>query len=156
MKLIGNSLILGFMEVMSESITLGEKTGVGASAVHALLSDLFPNPILLNYAKKMTHDTFDGSKGFAIDGGLKDAGHVRNLAAEYNAVMPVVDVAHRNMLTARAIHANQRAMGTQKYEVLDWSALIAGPRVAAGLDGLNSGKVRALIEMGMRCIRAHA
>ena len=141
MKLIGNSLILGFMEAMSESITLGEKTGVGASAVHNLISDLFPAPILLNYANKMTNDTFDGSKGFSIDGGLKDASHVRNLAMEANAHMPTVDTAHRNMLTARAIHANTKAAGVESYDLLDWSALIAGPRVAAGLDGLNSGKV---------------
>lgn len=142
MKLIGNSLILGFMEAMSESITLGEKTGVGASAVHNLISDLFPSPIILNYANKMTQDNFDGAKGFSINGGLKDAAHMRSLAMEVNASMPTIDTAHRHMLTARAIHANTKSAGIESHEVLDWSALIAGPRVAAGLDGLNSGKVR--------------
>lgn len=28
---------------------------------------------LLAYGDKMLHDKFDGSKGFAIDGGIKDA-----------------------------------------------------------------------------------
>lgn len=148
MKLIGNSMILGFMEVMAESITLGEKTGVGAPAVHNLIQDLFPTPILLNYAGKMTHDTFDGKKGFAIDGGLKDASHVRKLAEENNGVMPTVDTAHRHMLTARALHANAKAVGVEQYEVLDWSALIAGPRVSSGLDGLNSGKVSITVHKG--------
>lgn len=141
MKLIGNSLILGCMEVMAESITLGEKTGVGASAVHGLIQDLFPTPTMLNYANKMTHDSFDGRAGFAIDGGIKDATHVRKLAADYNAAVPTIDAAHQHMLTARATHTRHKLQGRSQYEVLDWSALIAGPRVAAGLDALNSGKV---------------
>ncbi|THH11358.1 hypothetical protein EW145_g708 [Phellinidium pouzarii] len=120
LKLIGNSLILGFMEVMAESITMV--------------------PSILNYARKMTHDTFDGQKGFGIDGGLKDATHIRSMTAEYNATMPVIDIAHQHMLTARAIHASQKVEGCAEFEVLDWSALIAGPRVSAGLDGLNSKK----------------
>ena len=28
---------------------------------------------MVNYGNKITHDEFDGLKGFAIDGGLKDA-----------------------------------------------------------------------------------
>ncbi|KAI5120225.1 hypothetical protein M0805_000039 [Coniferiporia weirii] len=140
LKLIGNSLILGFMEVMAESITLGEKSGIGADAVLGVINDMFPVPALQNYANKMTHDTFDGLKGFAIDGGLKDATHIRSLTAEHNVAMPVIDAAHQHMVTARAIHKNQKVQGREQFEVLDWSALVAGPRVAAGLDGLNSGK----------------
>ena len=139
-------MILGFMEVMAEGLTLGEKTGVGAPAVHSLITDLFPTPITLNYANKMTNDLFDGSVGFAIDGGLKDAGHVRRLAESVNARVPTVDEAHRNMLTARACQEEMRIEGKDVWKTLDWSAMIAGPRVAAGLDGLNSGKV---------CLRLH-
>lgn len=126
---------------MAEAFTLGEKTGVGAPAVHELIQTLFPNPIALNYANKMANDLFDGGVGFAIDGGLKDAKHVQKLASDFNSPMPTLDTAHRNLLTARAIHKNQKLQGTQSVNILDWSALIAGPRVAAGLDGLNSGKV---------------
>ena len=35
---------------------------------------------LISYGDKMLHDKFDGSKGFAIDGGLKDSQHIRRLA----------------------------------------------------------------------------
>ncbi|OCB92050.1 NAD-binding protein [Sanghuangporus baumii] len=140
LKLIGNSTILGLMETMAEALTLGEKTGVGAPAVHELIQTLFPNPIMLNYANKMTNDLFDGSVGFTIDGGLKDAKHVQKLASDFNTPMPTLDIAHQNLLTARAIHSNQKLRSVQTVDVLDWSALVAGPRVAAGLDGLNSGK----------------
>jgi hypothetical protein len=54
--------------------------------------------------------------------------------------MPTTDKAHANMLTARAIHLNQVAQGVAEHEVLDWSALIAGTRVAAGLDAWDSEK----------------
>ena len=54
--------------------------------------------------------------------------------------MPVVDIAHQHMLTARALHEAQKVAGTQSFASLDWSALVAGPRVAAGLDGLDSSK----------------
>lgn len=38
LKLIGNSLILGIIEVMSESITMGEKAGIGAPAVLGVIN----------------------------------------------------------------------------------------------------------------------
>ena len=45
------------------------------------------------------------------------------------------------MLTARALHANQARVGNTHFNVLDWSSLVAGTRVAAGLDGFDSSKV---------------
>jgi hypothetical protein len=55
--------------------------------------------------------------------------------------MPVIDVAHQHLLTARALHTAQKAQGKQTVDVLDWSAIVAGTRVAAGLDGFDSQKV---------------
>lgn len=143
LKLIANSIILGFNEVLAEALTMGEKSGVGAEAVLGFILDFYPNPSLNKYAGMMTYDKFDGKLNFALDGGLKDATHVRNLAAHHNAPMPIADLAYSHLLTARAIHQNQKASGTQLFDVLDWSALIAGPRVAAGLDGLRSKGVNA-------------
>ena len=45
------------------------------------------------------------------------------------------------MLTARALYANQVRTGEAQFDILDWSSLIAGTRVAAGLDGFDSSKV---------------
>ena len=45
---------------------------------------------LVNYGDKMLHDQFDGTKGFAIDGGLKDSAHIRKLATEMDAPMPAL------------------------------------------------------------------
>ncbi|KAL7285048.1 hypothetical protein ACG7TL_000139 [Trametes sanguinea] len=139
-KLVGNSLILGSLELLAEVFTLSEKAGIGAPLVHQFIKEVMPAPPLINYGEKMLHDHFDGSKGFAIDGGLKDSAHIRKLATELDSPMPALDAAHQHMLTARALHANQVRRGNARFDVLDWSSLVAGARVSAGLDGFDSSK----------------
>jgi hypothetical protein len=88
----------------------------------------------------MLHNKFDGSAGFSIDGGVKDATHIRRLSSELNSPMPAIDNAHHHLLTARALHTAQERTGSTSFPVLDWSALIAGTRVAAGLDAFDSAE----------------
>lgn len=52
--------------------------------------------------------------------------------------MPVVDIAHQHLLAARALHQKDKARGKAEFEVLDWSGLLAGARVAAGLSGFET------------------
>ena len=59
--------------------------------------------------------------------------------------MPTVDMAHQHLLTARALHLQQARTGNITFPVLDWSALIAGTREAAGLDALDRKNVSAQI-----------
>ncbi|KII93981.1 hypothetical protein PLICRDRAFT_695048 [Plicaturopsis crispa FD-325 SS-3] len=143
-KLIGNSMILGSLEVLAEAFTLADKSGIDAANINNLVKDLLPAPPLVAYGDKMVNDAFDGSKGFAIDGGIKDASHIRNLTTHHNSPMPTIDNAHQHLLTARALHQSQVRAGTQKYDTLDWSAIVAGTRVAAGLDGLESPNTRVV------------
>jgi hypothetical protein len=82
----------------------------------------------------MLNNNFDGSAGFNIDGGVKDASHMRRLSVEHNTPWPAVENASHHMLTARALHTAQERTGATSYPVLDWSSLIAGTRVAAGLN----------------------
>jgi hypothetical protein len=67
--------------------------------------------------------------------------HIRKLTAQHDCPMPMIDAAHGHLLTARALHNNQKVKGTAQFGTLDWSAVIAGTRVAAGLDGFDSDKV---------------
>ena len=55
--------------------------------------------------------------------------------------MPAVDIAHQRLITARSIHQEQRLAGTHKWDIIDWSALIAGSRVATGMHPFDSNKV---------------
>lgn len=43
-KLLGNSFIVGTIELLAETQTLAEKVGVGAEAFHHLIVDMFPAP----------------------------------------------------------------------------------------------------------------
>lgn len=82
----------------------------------------------------MLHNKFDGSLGFNIDGAVNDASNMRRLSLEHNTPWPAIENASHHMLTARALHTAQERTGTTSFPVLDWSSLIAGTRVAAGLD----------------------
>ncbi|KAJ7146405.1 NAD-P-binding protein [Mycena epipterygia] len=145
-KLIGNSMILGTLEILAESYTLAEKSGIAASEVHDLVKDIFPAPGMIRYSERMSHDQFDGSTGFSIDGGIKDASHIRRLTAVHNSPMPSIDIAHQHLITARAIHNSKVQAGKETVDVLDWSGIVAGTRVAAGLDAFDSGKNLGVVQ----------
>lgn len=44
-KLIGNSLILGSLEILAEIFTLAEKSGIKPTQVHNLVKELMPGPV---------------------------------------------------------------------------------------------------------------
>lgn len=116
---------------------------------------------MIVYGERMVNDRFDGSNGFAIDGGIKDSmcgrrplhhpilmtliRHIRRLTTELNCPMPAVDVAHQRLITARSIHQEQKLAGTHKWDIMDWSALIAGSRVATGMHPFDSNQVCYLL-----------
>ncbi|KAH9938436.1 uncharacterized protein B0H18DRAFT_1081104 [Fomitopsis serialis] len=145
-KLIGNSMILGSLEILAEAFTLSEKTGIGSATTYELIKDLFPAPSFINYGNRMATDSLDGQHGFAVDGGLKDASHMRRLLTEYNSPMPMIDAAHNYRLTARAIHQEQKKRGEQEFDILDWSGLVAGTRVAAGMDAFSSAQSAKVVK----------
>ncbi|KAF8336454.1 NAD(P)-binding protein [Cantharellus anzutake] len=145
LKLIGNSFILGTIELLAETMTLAEKSGVGAPALFGVVKGELQAPQLQkvhSYGSKILNDDFDGTKGFSLAGGLKDAGHIRRLGFENNSPMPTIDIAHQHLLTARALHTSNESASKSPFEVLDWSALVAGARVAAGLPGFDNHKVQ--------------
>ncbi|KAF8746859.1 NAD-P-binding protein, partial [Rhizoctonia solani] len=139
MKLVGNSFILGAIELIAETQTLADKAGVGAEQLDAFIGDMFPIPLLTNYSKKMLHDSFDGNQGFHLEGGLKDASHILQLAQDSNSPMPIITLARDHLLTARAQEA-------KPYPSLDWSALVSGNRLAAGLDAFDHRKHQHKVE----------
>lgn len=44
-KLVGNSFIIGFAELVAETLALGEASGVPTAAVGSLMTQMFPGPI---------------------------------------------------------------------------------------------------------------
>ncbi|KAF9225573.1 NAD(P)-binding protein [Gyrodon lividus] len=136
LKLLGNMMLTGANELLAEVQTLGQKSGVGARIVQDLIKDIMPAPSLLIFGEKMVNDRF-GEVGYDLDGCIEVTNHMRRLSAEHSCPMPVVDIAHQRLVTARSIHEAQKIVGTNKWETMDWSAMIAGSRVAAGLEPFN-------------------
>ena len=85
-----------------------------------------PAPSAIGYAKKILDQSFQSNEGFTLSGGIKDASHIRRLGASVDCPLPIVDVAHQHLISARA---NAPTDNKQ----LDWSSLVAGQRIAAGL-----------------------
>ncbi|KAF9515880.1 hypothetical protein BS47DRAFT_1341483 [Hydnum rufescens UP504] len=130
LKLTGNAFILGAIELLAETMTLADKSGVGAANLQ----------MLIGYGQKMLTDSFDGATALSIEGGLKDASHIRRLALESNTTVPTVDIAHQHLVTARALETSALSPSKPPFEILDWSALVSALRIAAGLPGFDSAK----------------
>ncbi|KAI0007414.1 NAD(P)-binding protein [Xylariaceae sp. FL0662B] len=123
LKILGNSCILGTIELMSESFTLAEKTGFDAGLFYEFIQQWFPAPAWVNYGRKIRDGAFSGKTGFTLPGGMKDASYVRRLGVETSTPTPIIDQAWNHLTTAKNLGG----------EGLDWSACAAGMRVTAGL-----------------------
>lgn len=62
-KLLGNSMILSLIEVLSECHTLAEKTGIGAATFDQFINDFFPAPSAIGYSKKLLDMNFNSEEG---------------------------------------------------------------------------------------------
>ncbi|KAJ9093071.1 hypothetical protein QFC21_006564 [Naganishia friedmannii] len=122
-KLTGNAMVLGCMELLAETMTLADQSGVGAEKLYELIQEFFPAPSFIGYGKKMLADNFKADEGFSLQGGIKDASHIRKLGEDCSVPLPIIDIAHQHLITARATGGGH----------LDWSSLVAGERIAAGL-----------------------
>ncbi|GAA5913920.1 NAD(P)-dependent oxidoreductase [Sporobolomyces salmoneus] len=129
-KLLGNSVVIGVIELLAESMTLADKSGVGSELLYEFIKEFLPAPSFIGYGKKILENSFEGETGFTATGGLKDAQHIQRLATEHGATVPALDVAHRHLVTAIAHGGGD----------LDWSSLVAGPRLAAGLSPFTGRK----------------
>lgn len=124
-KLIGNSIILSTVEMMTESMTLAEKTGIGADRVLEWVEAFYPAPSAINYATKIANLKFVASGGFDLQGGLKDATHIARLGKENDCQMHIVEQAIKHLNTTIDLNKGQ--------ENKDWAALSAAQRVQSGL-----------------------
>jgi 3-hydroxyisobutyrate dehydrogenase-like beta-hydroxyacid dehydrogenase len=71
--LVGNSLELGFIELLSECFTLCDQAGVGADKLVELIKDQHSSPQLNRYSERITKNKFDAEGGFDLKGGIQDA-----------------------------------------------------------------------------------
>jgi 3-hydroxyisobutyrate dehydrogenase-like beta-hydroxyacid dehydrogenase len=71
--LIALFFTLPVMELIAETTTLADQSGVGAENLYTLFETFFPAPSILGYGRKMIDNNFKGDGGFTLQGGIKDA-----------------------------------------------------------------------------------
>ncbi|KAF9317552.1 hypothetical protein BG003_000635 [Podila horticola] len=123
-KLIGNFFVVGSMELLAEGLTLAEKADVSQESVLKFVEAFFPAPSWIEYSQKMVKGATSKENGFSVDLGLKDVGHMRQLAAETGASLPTADLAYNHLQTVK-----ESGKGDQ-----DWSSMISSLRVSSDLD----------------------
>lgn len=122
-KLCGNFLIAAMMEAQAEAAAWIEKSGLGADAVMAMLSQtLFPCPVFQSYGKRIVAREFQPA-GFRLTLGLKDVELAVAAARAVSAPLPL-----GSLVRDRALAAVNAGHGDA-----DWSALALEARLAAGL-----------------------
>ena len=73
LRLVGNAMETGFIELLSECFTLCDQTGVGSDRLVELIKDQHHSPTLIRYADRITKNHFDSEGGFNLGGGIMDA-----------------------------------------------------------------------------------
>jgi 3-hydroxyisobutyrate dehydrogenase-like beta-hydroxyacid dehydrogenase len=119
LKLVGNFIVAGILELLGEAYLLAEKRGVDT----AILTNMFKMwmPAATEYVERISSRRF-GDAGFTLDGGLKDVRLILDAAMEVHVPLPFANVVRDRCITAQA-----RGMGEQ-----DWSALTEIARIDAG------------------------
>ncbi|KAF9381966.1 hypothetical protein CPC16_009593 [Podila verticillata] len=123
-KLIGNFFVVGSMELLAEGLTLAEKADVSQESVLKFVEAFFPAPSWIEYSQKMVRGAVSKENGFSVELGLKDVGHMRQLAAETGASLPTADLAYNHLQAVK-----ESGKGEQ-----DWSSMISSLRVSSDLD----------------------
>ena len=122
LKLVTNFVVFAINETLSEAFTFADKAGLKREPILEMLQELFPSFIIQLYARRITQSDFY-SPGQNVRLGLKDVGHMRRLAEQVGAPLPLADLAYGHLLAAVA-----RGRGE-----LDVSALVTVVRELAGL-----------------------
>ncbi|KAK9458768.1 NAD binding domain of 6-phosphogluconate dehydrogenase-domain-containing protein [Lipomyces oligophaga] len=109
LKVIGNTVILGMVESLSEGHVLAEKSGVGCANFEKFIAALFGQSPYLPYSKRLTTGDYVREEPlFAAELASKDARHALSLAKAAGTTMPIVETAAANL---KEVEAKQGAKG---------------------------------------------
>ncbi|SEW52531.1 NAD(P)-dependent oxidoreductase [Chitinophaga arvensicola] len=124
LKLMGNFMIAGALEMMAEAFALAEKNGVDPRAAYEMLTTtLFSGPVFRNYGAMILDRKFTGSPSFSAALGLKDMDLVLQTARRSHTPMPLANLVQNRLTTILAKDVHDA----------DWTALASGALEDAGL-----------------------
>jgi 3-hydroxyisobutyrate dehydrogenase-like beta-hydroxyacid dehydrogenase len=125
LKLSGNTLILGMVEILAEALVFAEKSGLGQDTLNEFIQLMFPNSPFAAYSSRMMAGDYaptgDKRPGFFVDLARKDARHAMDLATSCGARLEVVEVMDRHLKSAREIGGENMDI---RYGLFYWGKLI--------------------------------
>jgi 3-hydroxyisobutyrate dehydrogenase-like beta-hydroxyacid dehydrogenase len=122
-KLAGNFMIAGTIEMLAEAMALAERGGVDRATLLAVLTGtLFGSPIVQTYGG-FIRDRAYRPAGFAAPLGLKDMRLVGEAAEELRVPLPLLGLVRDHLLETIALEGDD----------IDWSGLATSAARAAGL-----------------------
>lgn len=68
---MGNALIIGVIELLAETYTLGDAAGIDPDVFQEFVDLFFPTPSYQAYGRKIGHENYSSAGGFRLAGGLK-------------------------------------------------------------------------------------
>ncbi|KAI9247625.1 hypothetical protein BY458DRAFT_527045 [Sporodiniella umbellata] len=89
LKLCGNFVVTGLVELVSEYMTLAEASGVGQANAQSLIDAFLPGSIVATYASRISEATFKDQIHFPISSAIKDATHIVTMAQQAHAPVPI-------------------------------------------------------------------
>ncbi|WWC89297.1 uncharacterized protein L201_004218 [Kwoniella dendrophila CBS 6074] len=137
LKSMGNMVLIGWIQLLSESYALGDSIGLDPEVFNNFLEQFVPAPPLLAYSSTISKGLFPSGGGFSVDGGLKDARNMISLGKDLTGKqvpLPTIELAKKNMERSKELGGPSQ----------DWSSLAVAVREQAGLqpyrEGTNNGQ----------------
>ena len=107
LKITGNTLILGMVEILAEALVFAEKSGLGTDKLNEFIQLMFPHSPFAAYATRMISGEYaplpPNRPGFQIDLARKDCKHALDLAKECGAKLDVVEIMDKHLKTAKEV-----------------------------------------------------
>lgn len=102
-KVCGNFMLLSAIEAMGEAFALVESSGGAPGDFYEMFSEsIFGALVYKNYGKMIVEKRFDGTGGFTLAGGLKDAQLALAAADAVHAPLPLASLVRDHLQAALA------------------------------------------------------
>ena len=110
LKVMGNSMILGMIEILAEAFVVAEKSGLGTEQLDNFIQLMFPQSPFAGYSQRMISGEYapvhPNRPGFQVDLARKDCKHAMDIAKKSGARFEVVEIMDRHLKTAKEVGGN--------------------------------------------------
>jgi len=96
MKFSGNHLILNMATVLSESLVMSSKSGIGEETMAEFIKQMFGGTPYVAYSRRMLDGDYEREEPlFAVDLALKDVRHMKSVAEKAGTKLGTIDVSEK-------------------------------------------------------------